>query len=312
MANNQLRLSFIPHIRDKASTTRIMFDVVLAMIPACAFGIYNFGFKALLIIVTCIASCLVFEILWNLLLKKKNTINDLTAIITGMVLALNLPPTLPFWIAIIGSGFAIIIVKMLFGGIGQNIVNPALGAKCFLLLSFAGPMNTFVYQNIQIATPAEIINASGSIDLVQLIFGNTAGCIGETCTLAIILGAVYLFIRRIIDYRIPLFYLVTVIVYVAIYSIFTRGGIDPTFLLSHLLSGGILFGAFFMATDYVTCPITNNGKIIYGILLGILTATFKIFGNPIGAVAYAIIIGNLVSPLLEKMTQRKTFGKGAH
>lgn len=312
MGNKQLRLSFIPHIRDKASTRRIMFDVVLALFPCAAFGVYNFGLQALIIIVTCVASCIVFEVIWNWLLRRKNTLGDLTAIITGIILALNLPPTIPFWIAIIGSAFAIFIVKMLFGGLGQNIVNPALGAKCFLLLSFAGPMNTFVYQNIQTATPAEIINASGNVDILQLLFGNTAGCIGETCALAVLLGAIYLLARRIIDYRIPLFYLLTVIVFVCIYSIFTRGGIDATFLVSHLLSGGILFGAFFMATDYVTCPITTNGKIIYGIIVGILTCVFKIFGNPISAVAYAIIFGNLISPLLEKMTQRKSFGKGAH
>lgn len=181
MGNKQLRLSFIPHIRDKSTTRRIMFDVVLSLFPAAAFGVYNFGFSALVIIVTCVLSCVIFEIIWNWLLKKKNSIGDLTAIITGIILALNLPPTIPFWIAIIGSAFAIFIVKMLFGGLGENIVNPALGAKCFLLLSFAGPMSTFVYQNIQTPTPAEIINASGNVDNLQLLFGNTAGCIGETC-----------------------------------------------------------------------------------------------------------------------------------
>lgn len=311
MGNKQLRLSFAPHIRDKSTTTRIMFDVVLALFPSCAFGVYNFGLSALIIIAVCVLSCVAFEALWNLLLKKKNTLSDLTAVITGIILALNLPPTIPFWIAIIGSAFAIFIVKMLFGGVGENIVNPALGAKCFLLLSFAGPMETFVYNNVVTATPAQIINAAGNVDNLQLLFGNTAGCIGETCALAVILGAIYLFIRRIIDFRIPLFYLLTFIVCVSFYSIFTRGGIDGSYLISHLLSGGVLFGAFFMATDYVTCPITTNGKIIYGVLIGILTFVFKIFGNPIGAVAYAIIIGNLVSPLFESMTRRKSFGKGA-
>ena len=311
MGNKQLRLSFAPHIRDKSTTTRIMFDVVLALFPCTAFGVYNFGLSALIIIGVCVLSCVVFEAIWNGLMKKKNTLGDLTAIITGLVLALNLPPTIPFWIAIIGSAFAIFIVKMLFGGVGENILNPALGAKCFLLLSFAAPMETFVYNNIPTATPAQIINAAGNVDNLQLLFGNTAGCIGETCALAVLLGAIYLFIRRIIDYRIPLFYLLTVVVFISVYSIFTRGGIDGSYLISHLLSGGILFGAFFMATDYVTCPITNNGKILYGILIGILTCVFKIFGNPIGAVAYAIIIGNLVSPLFETMTRRKSFGKGA-
>ncbi len=310
MENKQLRLSFIPHIRDKSTTRRIMFDVVLALIPPAAFGVYNFGINALIIIVICVLSCFVFEVIWNWLLKRKSTISDLTAIITGLILALNLPPTIPFWIAIVGSAFAIFICKMLFGGLGQNIVNPALGGKCFLLLSFAGPMNTFVYQNIQTATPAEIINASGNVDLLQLLFGNTAGNIGETCALAILLGAIYLLARRIIDYRIPLYYLLTFLILIGFYSLFTRGGIDLQFLVAHLLSGGILFGAFYMATDYVTCPITTKGKIIYGIIVGILTFLFKIFGNPIGAVAYAIIIGNLISPLLEQMTRRKTFGKG--
>ena len=307
-----LRISFFPHIRDKASTSRIMLDVIIALLPAAAFGVYNFGLQALLLILICVASCMASELLWTVCMRRRITLRDMSAVVTGLILALNLPPTLDWWVAVIGSVFAIIVVKMLFGGLGQNFMNPAVAAKCFLMISFAGRMNTFVFQNVASATPLEVLKAGGTVDLLQMFLGNTSGAIGETSALALLIGAVYLFIRRIIDFRIPLFYILAVVVYVSIYSIFTRGGIDGTFLAAHLLSGGLLLGAFYMATDYVTSPVSPSGRIIYAAILGILTCTFRLFGSAAGSVAYAILIGNLLAPLIEKVTRRRTFGKGAH
>lgn len=307
-----LRISFYPHIRDKASTSRIMLDVIIALIPAAAFGIYNFGLRSLLIILICIAASMASELLWNLALRRRVTLWDLSAAVTGLILALNLPPTIDWWVAVIGSVFAIVVVKMLFGGLGQNFMNPAVAARCFLMITFAARMNSFVYQGVPSATPLEVLKAGGSVDLFQMLLGNTSGAIGETSALALLIGAVYLFIRRIIDFRIPLFYLLAVTVYICIYSMFTRGGIDGTFLAAHLLSGGLLLGAFYMATDYVTSPVNPPGRIVYAALLGVFTCTFRLFGSAAGSVAYAILLGNLLAPLLEKVTIRRTFGKGAH
>lgn len=308
---SKLRISFFPHIRDKASTTRIMLDVVIALLPATIFGVFNFGFYALYVILVCVATCVVFEVLWNLGTRNRMTIRDMSAVVTGLILALNLPPTIPLWIAALGSAFAIIVVKLLFGGLGQNFMNPAACAKCFLLICFAGKMNIFVYQGVLTTTPLEVLKAGGTVDLLQMFLGNTSGCIGETCAAAILVGAIYLFIRRIIDFRIPLFYLLTSVVYISIYSMITRGGIDGTLILAHLLGGGLLFGAFFMATDYVTSPVSPSGRIIYAIFVGAMTCTFRLFGLSTGSVCYAIILGNLVAPLIERITRRKSFGKGA-
>ncbi|MBR2695945.1 MAG: RnfABCDGE type electron transport complex subunit D [Parasporobacterium sp.] len=306
------RISFFPHIRDKASTSRIMLDVIIALLPAAAFGVYNFGWRALLLILICTATCMLSELLWDVCMRRRIMLRDMSAVVTGLILALNLPPTLDWWAAVIGSVFAIVVVKMLFGGLGQNFMNPAVAAKCFLMISFAGRMNTFVFQNVASATPLEVLKAGGNVDLLQMFLGNTSGAIGETSALALLIGAVYLFIRRIIDFRIPLFYILTVVVYISIYSMITRGGIDGTFLAAHLLSGGLLLGAFYMATDYVTSPVSPSGRIIYAVILGLLTCTFRLFGSAAGSVAYAILIGNLLAPLIEKVTRRKTFGKGAH
>ncbi len=190
-------------------------------------------------------------------------------------------------------------------------MNPAAAAKCFLLISFAGQMNNFVYQGVVSNTPMEIIRAGGNVDLLQLFLGNTAGCIGETCAIALILGCIYLLIRRIIDFRIPLFYLLSVVVYMSIYSLMTRGGIDWNLILSVILGGGMLLAAVFMATDYVTSPVTPAGRIIFAVFVGAMTCTLWLFGVDNGFTAYGIILGNLIAPILEKITRRKSFGKGA-
>ncbi|MBR5932137.1 MAG: RnfABCDGE type electron transport complex subunit D [Lachnospiraceae bacterium] len=307
--NSNLRISFYPHIRDKASTSRIMLDVAISLLPATIFGVFNFGWYALLLILVCVGTCVILELIWDLGNHKRMTIRDLSAVVTGMILALNLPPTLPLWMAAVGAAFAIVIVKLLFGGLGQNIMNPAACAKCFLMICFATRMNMFVYQGVLSTPPIEVLRAGGTVDLLQLFLGNTSGCIGETCAVALIIGAIYLFIRRIIDFRIPLFFLIAAVIYIGIYSLFTRGGIDMTLIGAHLLSGGMLLGAFFMATDYVTSPVSRPGRIIYGAFIGALVCTFRLFGTANGSVCFAILLGNLVVPLIERITRRKSFGK---
>lgn len=306
-----MKISSSPHIRDKESTTNIMGQVIVALMPATIFGIYNFGIKAFATILITIVSCVVFEAGYQKMMKIPVTVKDLSAVLTGLLLALNLPPEVPFWIPVIGSFFAIIVVKQLFGGLGQNFMNPALGARCFLLISFTGRMTTFTYDAVTTATPLANLKAGEGVDVLSMFLGTTAGTIGETSAVALIVGGVFLLIRGIINYRIPVFYIGSFTIFVLIYALAGGRGFDVSFLLAHLFGGGLMLGAFFMATDYVTSPITPNGKVIFGILLGLLTFLFRIYGGSAEGVSYAIIISNLLVPLIERVTVPKSFGKGA-
>ena len=305
MENKLLNVSATPHVRDKSSTKRIMFDVCLALLPACGFGIYNFGFRALLVLVVSVASCVLFEYMYQSLMHKKLTVSDLSAVVTGMLLGMNLPHTLTLWMVVLGSAFAIIIVKQLFGGLGQNFMNPALAARCFLLISFAGRMTTFTYDGISGATPLAMLKAGENVDVLSMFLGTTGGTIGETSALALIIGGLYLIIRKVIVPTIPLVYIGTFSVFVLIFGGY---GMDMNFLAAHLCGGGLMLGAFFMATDYVTSPVTPWGKVIFGVILGILTGVFRIFGNAAEGVSYAIIFSNLLVPLIEKITVPRAFG----
>ncbi len=309
-------VSSSPHIRSKDTTDRIMLYVVIALLPASLFGIYNFGFSALLLILVTVASCVVSEYLFDRVTKRKNTIQDLSAVVTGMLLALNLPPTLPWWMAVIGGAFAIVVVKCLFGGLGQNFMNPALGARCFLLISFTGPMTTFANSRYYIsqgmdavssATPLAALKAGESVNTMDMLIGRIPGTIGETSVVAILLGAIFLILMGVIDLRIPGTYIVTFVIFVLLFG---GHGFDWNYVVAQLCGGGLMLGAFFMATDYVTSPITPVGKIIYGIALGILTGLFRIFGASAEGVSYAIIFGNLLVPLIERITIPRPFGKG--
>lgn len=306
-----MKISSSPHIRDKETTTNIMGQVIVALMPATIFGIYNFGMKALITILITIISCIIFEAGYQKIIKTKVTIKDLSAVLTGLLLALNLPPEVPFWLPIIGSFFAIIVVKQIFGGLGQNFMNPALGARCFLLISFTGRMTSFTYDAVTTATPLANLKAGESVDVISMFLGSTAGTIGETSALALIIGGVFLLCRKIINYRIPVFYIGSFAIFIMIYALASGRGFDVSFLLAHLCGGGLMLGAFFMATDYVTSPITPNGKIVFGILLGLLTFLFRIFGGSAEGVSYAIILCNLLVPLIERVTVPKVFGKGA-
>ena len=306
------RVSSAPHVRAKTSTQNVMMWVCIAMIPTAAFGIWNFGFRALLLIVATVLSCVASETVFNLIVKKKNTISDLSAVVTGMILALNLPVTLPIWMAVIGGVFSIVVVKMLFGGLGQNFMNPALAGRCFLLLSFTSEMNNFVTDTYTKATPlAELQSTKGIIapwnnyQLMDMFLGTTPGTIGETSVAALLIGAAILVAMRIISLRIPVAYLGS---FAVLMFLFGQRAFDPTYVLAQLMCGGIMFGAWFMATDYATTPITKKGQILFGICCGVLTFLFRTIGAAPEGVSYAIILSNLFVPLIEKITVPRAFG----
>ena len=240
-------------------------------------------------------------------MKKKVTIGDFSAALTGLLLALNLPAQAPWWMCVLGSVFAILIVKQVFGGLGQNFMNPALGARCFLLISFTGRMTSFVYDGVTSATSLALLKYGESVNLMDMLIGNEAGTIGETSVLAILIGALFLIAMGIIDLRIPGTYLISFILFIVLFG---GRGLDLTYITAHLCGGGLMLGAWFMATDYVTSPITKTGQIVYGICLGVLTGLFRLFGGSAEGVSYAIIFSNLLVPLIEKMTLPKPFGKG--
>mgnify|MGYP001074350619 FL=1 len=302
-----MKVSSNPHVRSRTDTGSIMLTVVIALLPAAGFGIYNFGLDALILILVTVASTVLTELLFEKICKRKITIGDFSAVVTGLLLALNLPASAPWWIGVVGGVFAILVVKMLFGGLGQNFMNPALGGRCFLLISFTSIMTNFDCDAYAGATPLANLKAGESVNILDMVIGRTSGTIGETSMIAIVAGACILILMGIIDLRIPGCYIVS---FVAFISIFGGHGLDAAYISAHLAGGGLMLGAFFMATDYVTRPITKNGQYLFGILLGILTGIFRIFGPSSEGVSYAIIIGNLLVPLIEKITLPTAFGKG--
>ena len=302
-----MKVSSNPHVRSRTDTGSIMLTVVIALLPAVGFGIYNFGLDALILILVTVASTVLTELLFEKICKRKITIGDYSAVVTGLLLALNLPASAPWWIGVVGGVFAILVVKMLFGGLGQNFMNPALGGRCFLLISFTSIMTNFDCDAYAGATPLANLKAGESVNILDMVIGRTSGTIGETSMIAIVVGACILILMGIIDLRIPGCYIVS---FVAFISIFGGHGLDAAYISAHLAGGGLMLGAFFMATDYVTRPITKNGQYLFGILLGILTGIFRIFGPSSEGVSYAIIIGNLLVPLIEKITLPTAFGKG--
>ncbi|PJJ28570.1 RnfABCDGE type electron transport complex subunit D [Lacrimispora celerecrescens] len=300
-----LNVSSSPHVRDQVTTQNIMLDVAIAMIPASAYGVYQFGVKAALILLISVLSCVLSEYVFESLMGKPITVSDGSALVTGMILGLNMPPAIPLWIPFLGGVFAIIVVKQLYGGLGQNFMNPALAARCFLLISFAGKMTDFTYRDaVSGATPLAALKAGEAVDITSMFIGKISGTIGEVSVIALLLGAAYLLFRKVISIKIPAAYLITFAAFVFIF-----GQHDLMFVLTHLCGGGLIFGAFFMATDYVTSPITPKGQILFGVLLGVLTGLFRLFGGSAEGVSYAIIIGNILVPLIEKISIPVAFGK---
>lgn len=315
--SNLLHVSSSPHVRSQSSTTTVMADVVIALIPATAWGVYRNGWHAFWLVMACIFTSVLTEYVYQKAMKKPVTIHDLSAMVTGILLALNLPQTFPIWMAVIGSIFAILVVKQVFGGIGQNFMNPALAARCFLLISFGSQMTNFAVDTVSGATPlAAIKNGTGAVDAIlatdgltlsDMFIGNIGGTIGEVSTLMILIGAAYLLIRRVISWRIPVMYLATFTVFM---GLFGGHGFDLTYLAAQLCGGGLMLGVFFMATDYTTSPITPNGRLLYGVVLGLVTGIFRIWSGSAEGVSYAIIFCNLLVPLIEKITIPTAFGKG--
>lgn len=298
------KVSSNPHIRSKVTTSGIMLAVILALMPATGYGIYNFGARAAAVVLVTVASTVLTEFLFGLY-KKKLTITDLSAVVTGLLLALNLPVTIPLWIAALGGVFAILVVKMLFGGLGQNFMNPALGARCFLLISFPTAMTAFDCDAYTGATPLAALKAGEQVNVMDMVIGRTAGTIGETSAIALIIGACLLILLGVIDLRIPGSYIVSFLIFV---GIFGGHGFELAYLAAQLAGGGLMLGAFFMATDYVTRPITIGGQYLFGIFLGVMTGIFRIFGPGAEGVSYAIILGNLLVPLIERITKPTAFG----
>jgi RnfABCDGE-type electron transport complex D subunit len=289
-----------------------MRDVLIALTPASIFGIYNFGVGALIRIIIGIVTCVAAEAVYEYFMHKKITVSDLSAAVTGLLIALNVPPTLNVGYEIVGCLFAIIIVKQLFGGLGQNFMNPALAARCFLLIAYTGPMTKFVYDGVSGATPLAILKPGSEVEggvtnLLDMFIGTTGGVIGETSVLFLLIGAAYLLVRKVISIRIPASYILTFAVLIFLFA--PGHHFDIMYTLQEICGGGLILGAFFMATDYVTSPITPNGKLVFGVCLGLLTFIFRMYGGSAEGVSYAIIFCNLLVPLIEMVTVPKSFGK---
>ena len=326
MGNNNLMVSGTPHIRSNETITSIMRDVVIALCPAAIMGIIFFGISAAIEIAMCIASCIVFEYLYNKIAKKPNTIHDLSAVVTGLLLAMNLPalnmsahPIAVFAMPIIGSLFSIVIAKMLFGGLGQNFINPALAGRAFLVASYptlmtgsaVGPTNFMKgVDAATYATPLAQIKEAGALNtsFIDLLVGNCGGTIGETCAIALILGGIYLIVKKVISWRTPVVYIATVLVLTYIFKLSGIEAASARQPIQELFAGGLMLGAFFMATDYASTPVTPKGKIIMGLGCGIITVLIRVFGGYPEGVSYSILLMNLAAPLIDRYTAPKKFG----
>ena len=306
--NNKLKLAVSPHIHSGKSTSGIMRDVLISLLPAAIAGTVIFGLRSLLVIAICVAASVGFEALFNFIIKKDQTIGDLSAAVTGLLLALNLPANIPLWQCVIGSMFAIVVVKCLFGGIGCNPVNPAITARVFMLIAFGSmTVQAFptVVDTVSSATPLSLGEGAAMPSLLDLFLGLNGGAIGETCVLALILGFVYLLVRRVITWHIPVAYIGTVFV-----CSFFMEGMDFTSALAMILSGGLFIGAIFMATDYVTSPATAAGKLIFGLGAGLITFVIRYFGVYPEGVSFAILFMNILTPYIDSWTRHKVFGVG--
>jgi electron transport complex protein RnfD len=304
----KLQVSSSPHIREQSSTRRIMLDVVISLIPALLASVFFFGLRALAVVAVTVGSCILTEYLCRKVMKRDNTIVDLSAVVTGLLLAYSLPPAIPLWICVIGAVVAIGVVKQMFGGIGNNFVNPAIAARIILMISFPLPLSTWTMPAgpadlVTAATPLESLNRGFSYipTYWEMFLGFKGGCLGEISIIALLLGAGFLLYRKVIKVWIPFSYIATVLLIVAI------AGRDPLF---HLLSGGLVLGAFFMATDYVTSPLTTRGKLIYGIGCGLITALIRLFGGMAEGVSYAILLMNILTPHIDRITLPVPFGGG--
>lgn len=326
-----MNVSVSPHVRSGLSTPTLMRDVAIALMPPLAFGVFVFGLRALVIIAISAVSCIATEYGFERLTKRPITVADGSAMVTGLILAMNLPSTVPLWVPVMGGVFAVLFVKQLFGGIGQNFMNPALAARCFLIISFPSLMggnwqavgnlfggdtwgaftarlSTLTVDTVAAATPLAVLQGGGEIDLLQAFLGLHSGCIGETSSLAILIGAAYLLARGVISPRIPAVFVGSAVGFAFLLNSAAGNAVTLNYLLGQTVSGGLLAGAVFMATDYTSGPITRGGQWVYALLLGFLTALFRVFGSSAEGVSYAIILGNTLVPLIERVTMPRAFG----
>ena len=306
MENNKINISAAPHIRDDVSTSSIMLDVIIALLPCTIFAFINVGIKAVMIVCLSLISAVLSETIFNIIINKKHTIGDLSAVVTGLILALTLPQDVEWFMPIIGAIFAIVVAKMLFGGLGQNFINPAASGRVFLTISFANAMNTFTYDGVTQATPLALARNGEVVDLTKDFLGFIPGAIGELSVVAILIGGIYLLIKRIIDFRIPVVYMLTMILFIIIFS---GRGSDFNFIITQAISGGAMFAAFFMATDYVSSPTTKLGKVIFAVFLGIMNGIFRLFSNLTEGCQFSIMLANLLVPFINKITLPKAFGR---
>lgn len=305
---DKFTMSSSPHVRSSETTRRIMIDVMIALLPATACGVYFFGLSALAVILVCVASSILTEAVLQKLMHKKITAFDGSAAVTGLLLALNLPPSVPLWIPFLGGAFAIAIVKQCFGGLGHNFINPALAARAFLVVSWPTAMTTWTMpaDAVSSATPLTALKMGGELSPhLDMAIGNIGGCIGETSAIALVLGGLYLLVRRVIDWRIPGIYIGTVALFTWIAG---PAGLFTGDALYHILGGGLMIGAFYMATDYTTSPMSNKGKMVFALGCGILTSVIRLWGGYPEGVSYSILLMNLVVPLIDKGFKPRLFG----
>ena len=303
---DKLIVSPSPHDENYTKTTNIMLNVIIALLPAWGAAVYFFGLRVIPLTAVCIGSCIFFEYISRAMMKRSNTIGDLSAVVTGLILAMNLPSTLPYWMAVIGSFIAIVIVKQLFGGLGQNFANPAITARIVLMISFPAAMTKWVepfthtdLDAISSATPLPLAGTDNAVSYLDLFLGKSGGCLGETCALALLIGGLYLAARKIISLAAPLSFIGSLFILSWI------SGSDPVY---QILAGGVFLGAFFMATDYATTPITTKGKIVFGLGCGIITFIIRRFGSYPEGVSFSILLMNVLTPYIEQLTRTKVLG----
>ncbi len=310
----KLVVSSSPHIHTHENVSGIMGDVIISLLPACIAGVLFFGIRSAVVILTAVAACMASEWIYEKITKKETTLSDLSAAVTGIILGLNMPPAIPLWMVAVGGAFAIVVVKQLYGGLGKNFLNPALAGRCFMVIAWAGAMTTFSpaafsgADAVSSATPLAIMKygAEGYMPtLLQAFLGAKGGCIGETSGLCLLLGFIYLVVRRVVDLKIPLAYILS---FALLTFIFGKRG-DIYYTLMQVMTGGLLLGAFFMATDYVTTPTTSLGQIIFGIGCGVLTFVIRKFGGYPEGASFAILLMNVATPLIETATRPKPFGR---
>lgn len=303
---SKLTIQISPHISDKTTTQRIMFDVILSLLPTAVASVVLFGARAALVIMVCVTTSVLSEWVFERICKRQSTISDLSAVVTGMLLAFNLPADIPIWQAVFGSVAAIIVVKQLFGGIGKNFANPAITARIIMLISFTGTMSRYampiIYDTISSATPLAILSGKTTEELpsiTKMLLGIRGGALGETCAVTLILGGIYLLVRKVISWHTPVAFIGTVFVFTLLL------GQNPVY---HVLSGGLLLGAIFMATDYATTPYTKAGKLVFGIGCGIITVAIRMWGSYPEGVSFSILLMNILTPYINKLTKTKPFG----